>query len=82
MKSAIGFVVRHPYLRALFAVVAFHCAMTMSFEALFPAVSFNVLDAGREGVSYLMMASARAGWSRRSSSPASGRTRGEGACCW
>ncbi len=55
MNSAIGFVVRHPYLRALFAVVAFHCAMTMSFEALFPAVSFNVLDAGREGVSYLMM---------------------------
>ncbi|MDE2899556.1 MAG: MFS transporter, partial [Chloroflexota bacterium] len=55
MKSAVGFVARHPYLRALFVVVAFHCAMTMSFEALFPAVSFNVLDAGREGVSYLMM---------------------------
>ena len=55
MATAFGFVVRHPYLRALFAVVAFHCAMTMSFEALFPAVSFNVLDAGREGVSYLMM---------------------------
>lgn len=36
--------------------MAFHCAMTMSFEALFPAVSFNVLDTGREGVSYLMMA--------------------------
>lgn len=56
MGTALGFVARHPYLRVLFVVVAFHCAMTMSFEALFPAVSFNVLDTGREGVSYLMMA--------------------------
>lgn len=55
MSTAVGFVVRHPMLRALFVVVAFHCAMTMSFEALFPAVSFNVLETGREGVSYLMM---------------------------
>ena len=56
MGTAAGFIFRHPQLRALFAIVAFHCAMTMSFEALFPAVSFNVLDTGREGVSYLMMA--------------------------
>ena len=56
MGTALGFVVRHPQLRVLFFVVAFHCAMTMSFEALFPAVSFTVLDSGREGVSYLMMA--------------------------
>ena len=42
-------------LRSLFVIVAFHCSMTMSFEALFPAVSFTVLNTGREGVSYLMM---------------------------
>ena len=56
MAVAAGVVYRHTQLRALFAIVAFHCAMTMSFEAIFPAMSINVLNADREGVSYLMMA--------------------------
>ena len=56
MAVAAGVVYRHTQLRALFAIVAFHCAMTMSFEAIFPAMSLNVLNADREGVSYLMMA--------------------------
>lgn len=55
MGAAAGVVYRHPQMRALFGIVAFHCAMTMSFEAIFPAISLNVLDTGREGVSYLMM---------------------------
>ena len=55
LGSAAGVVYRHPELRVLFGIVAFHCAMTMSFEAIFPAISLNVLDTGRTGVSYLMM---------------------------
>ena len=47
---------QHPKLRVLFIIVALHCAMTMSFESMFPIVSRDVLAVGDEGVSYLMMA--------------------------
>ena len=47
---------QHPKLRVLFIIVALHCAMTMSFESMFPIISRDALDVGAEGVSYLMMA--------------------------
>ncbi len=47
---------QHHRLRVLFIIVAFHCAMTMSFESMFPIISRDALDVGSEGVSYLMMA--------------------------
>ena len=42
-------------LRILFLLVALHCAMTMSFESMFPIFARDVLFSGGVGVSYLMM---------------------------
>lgn len=48
-------VYRNPRLRVLFLLVALHCAMTMSFESMFPIFSRDVMSSGGVGVSYLMM---------------------------
>ncbi len=48
-------VYQNPKLRVLFALVALHCAMTMSFESMLPIFSRDVLGSGGAGVSYLMM---------------------------
>jgi len=52
---AVGVVYRNPKLRVLFAIVALHCSMTMSFESMLPIFSRDVLGSGGAGVSYLMM---------------------------
>lgn len=49
-------VYRNPRLRVLFLLVALHCAMTMSFESMFPIFVRDVMSREGVGVSYLMMA--------------------------
>ncbi len=55
LGAAAVVVYQNPKLRVLFIIVALHCAMTMSFESLFPVFSRDVLGSGSAGVSYLMM---------------------------
>lgn len=42
-------------LRALFALIALHCAMTMSFESMLPVIARDVLDDTEGGATFLMM---------------------------
>ena len=44
-----------PQLRALFILIALHCAMTMSFESMLPVLARDVLGDTDAGTSYLMM---------------------------
>ena len=42
-------------LRALFVLIALHCAMTMSFESMLPVLARDVLGDTEGGATYLMM---------------------------
>lgn len=55
LKEAAVYAWGHPQIRTLFIVVALHCSMTMAFESTLPVFARDVLDAGRGGVTYLMM---------------------------
>ena len=45
----------HPQMRVLFILIALHCAMTMSFESMLPALARDSLGDANASVSYLMM---------------------------
>ena len=48
------YVYKRPILRSIILIVLAHCALTMSYEALLPAISEDKLNAGSVGTSYLM----------------------------
>ena len=56
MLTGLTYLYRHYVLGSLIILVALHCALTMSFESLFPVLSRDSLGAGGGGFSYLMMA--------------------------
>ncbi len=54
--EAFAFVWRDPSLRPVFILVALHCAFTMSFESILPALARQTLGSAGGGVSSMMMA--------------------------
>ncbi len=55
LLAALRYVMRDSNLRVLFVIVAFHCAMTMSFESMLPVLARDTLGDANASVSYLMM---------------------------
>jgi MFS family permease len=52
--AGFQFVYQHPLLLAMILIVLAHCAFTMSYESMLPAVSQEKLSAGPVGVAYLL----------------------------
>ena len=52
--AGFQFVYQHPLLLAMILIVLAHCAFTMSYESMLPAVSEQKLSAGPVGVAYLL----------------------------
>ena len=52
--AGFRFVYQTPLLLAMVLIVLAHCALTMSYEAMLPAISEEKLAAGSVGVSYLL----------------------------
>ncbi len=53
--AAVRYAWSDAQLRALFILLALHCAMTMSFESMLPVLARDVLGDANASVSYLMM---------------------------
>ncbi len=53
--EAARYIYFHQRLRMLIILVAFHCAITMSFESMLPVLARDVLGDASASVSYLMM---------------------------
>ena len=53
--EGVIYLYHHPLLRPLLLLTVMHCAFTMSFESLLPALSVEKLDAQESAFSYLMM---------------------------
>lgn len=56
LRAALRYAWADSRLRALFVLIALHCAMTMSFESMLPVIALDVLDDAEGGATYLMMA--------------------------
>jgi hypothetical protein len=56
LVAGLRYTYSHAIVLSLIGLVAFHCALTMSYESLLPVISKARLGAGGAGVSYLMMA--------------------------
>ncbi len=52
--AGFQYVYQHPLLLAMILIVLAHCALTMSYESMLPAISQQKLSAGSVGVSYLI----------------------------
>ena len=52
--AGFQFVYQTPLLLAMVLIVLAHCALTMSYEAMLPAISQEKLSAGSVGVAYLL----------------------------
>jgi len=52
--AGFEYIYTRPRLLAMVAIAVAHCAFTMSYEAILPAISEDKLGAGSVGVSYLM----------------------------
>ena len=52
--AGFQYVYQHPLLLAMVLIVLAHCAFTMSYESMLPAISEQKLSAGSVGVSYLI----------------------------
>ncbi len=54
MLAGFEYVYKRPSILAMVILVLAHCAFTMSYEAILPAISEDKLGAGSVGVSYLL----------------------------
>ena len=54
LAAGFAYVYRRPPILAMVLLVLAHCALTMSYESLLPAISEGKLAAGSVGVSYLL----------------------------
>ena len=63
LVAGFEYVYRRPLILSMVLLVLAHCALTMSYEALLPAISKEKLAAGSIGISYLIagMGSGRVG---------------------
>jgi MFS family permease len=52
--AGFQYVYQHPLLLAMILIVLAHCAFTMSYESMLPAISQQKLSAGSVGASYLI----------------------------
>ena len=54
LAAGFSYVYRRPMILAMVLLVLAHCALTMSYESLLPAISVHKLDAGSMGQNYLL----------------------------
>ena len=54
MAAGFVYVYQRPTIMAMILLVLAHCALTMSYESIIPAISHSKLGAGSVGVSYLI----------------------------
>ena len=54
LTAGFTYVYRRPLVLAMVLLVVAHCSLTMSYEAILPAISVEKLQAGSVGVSYLI----------------------------
>ena len=54
MMAGFVYVYQRPTIMAMILLVLAHCALTMSYESIIPAISHSKLGAGSVGVSYLI----------------------------
>jgi MFS family permease len=54
MFEGFVYVYRRPIIMSMVLLVLAHCAFTMSYESMLPAISEDKMGAGRVGVSYLI----------------------------
>jgi MFS family permease len=54
LVAGFAYVYRRPMILAMVLLVLAHCALTMSYESILPAISEDKLGAGSVGVSYLL----------------------------
>ena len=52
--AGFEYIYTRPHLLAVVLLAVAHCSLTMSYEAILPAISVDKLGAGSVGVSYLM----------------------------
>jgi MFS family permease len=52
--EGFAYVYKRPTIRVMVLIVLAHCALTMSYESLLPAISREKLDAGSVGASFLI----------------------------
>jgi len=79
LREGLAFVLRTPFLRAVFLFVVAHCVLTMSFDAMLPAFADVYLHEGSVGLSVMTVgvgAGAFAGTLILAGFSAPGRTRG------
>ncbi len=55
LAAGFKYTYSHPIICSIILLVLFHCALTMSFESMLPAISKFRLDAGDSGVFYMSM---------------------------
>ena len=56
LLAGLRYTYAHQLLMLIVILIAFHCALTMSFEALLPVLSQDRFRTGGSGIAYLMMA--------------------------